>query len=558
MMIRNRCLKGLLLLVVVTGVVAACAPPTPEVVEKEVEVTRQVEVQVTRVVEKEVEVEVEKEVLITPTPQPEKHAKYVFLFVGDGLAVAQRNAAELYVAATARTGDRPEDVDLLMNTFPAQGMNTTYDLTSVIPDSASTATSLATGHKTASGVVGMDASGKQVYENISEVAKANGWKVGIVSSVSIDHATPASFYAHEPSRGNYREIGEALATSDFDYFAGGPLKRPTTSSDKQTELTDLYEMAEDNGFTVAVGKAEFDALKPGVGKVFAVPDYNIGGQALYYTMDRVPENNLSIVDLTRKGIELLDNPDGFFLMVEAGKIDWACHANDAAAAIHDTIAFDNAISEAFEFYRDHPKETLIVVTGDHETGGMTIGFAGTKYSAFFEKIQHQNISYDEFNAQVAEWREAGNTRFEDTWPVIEEHFGLLFLTADAREELEAKADEGDKAAEMQYGLALSDLELEMLEEGFERSMKGEEERAQDDYQYLLYGSYEPYVVKLTHVLNQKAGISWTSYSHTGVPVQTSAIGVGAEMFNGYYDNTDIHAKMMAIAGFGGSLAMASQ
>ncbi len=551
-MYRNKVVTGIALALTLVILISGCAAPTPEVIEKEVEVTK--EVKVTEVVE----VEVEKEVLITPTPEPEKKAKYIFLFIGDGMAVAQRNAAELYLAATVGAGARPEETTLLMNTFPAQGMNTTYDLTSVIPDSASTGTALATGKKTASGVVGMDASGTTAYENISEVAKANGWKVGIVSSVSIDHATGASFYAHEPTRGNYREIDEALANSDFDYFAGGPVKRPTTSSDKETELPDVYEMAEDNGFTVAVGKAEFDALKPGVGKVFVVPDYNIGGQALYYTLDDVPENDISIVDMTRKGIELLDNPDGFFMMVEGGKIDWACHANDAAAAIHDTIAFDNAIAEAYRFYEEHPDETLIVVTGDHETGGMSIGFAGTKYSSFFDKIQHQDISYDQFNTQVAEWREAGNTRFEDTWPVVKEHFGLKFLTAAEREELAAKAEEGDDDAKAQLGMVVSDLELDLLEQGFERSMKGEEERSADDYQYLLYGGYEPYVVKLTHVLNQKAGISWTSYSHTGIPVQTSAVGVGAEVFNGYYDNTDVHAKMMAIAGFGDSMAKASE
>ena len=445
-----------------------------------------------------------------------------------------------------------------MNTFPAQGMNTTYDLTSVIPDSASTGTALATGNKTASGVVGMDASGTTAYETISEVAKANDWKVGVVSSVSIDHATPASFYAHVPKRGNYREIDEALANSDFDYFAGGPLKRPTTSNDKEQELPDVYEMAEDNGFTVARGRAEFDALEPGVGKVFVVPDYRIGGEALYYTMDDVVENDLSIVDLTAKGIELLDNPEGFFLMVEAGKIDWACHANDAAAAIHDTIAFDNAVAEAYEFYLEHPEETLIVVTGDHETGGMSIGFAGTKYSSFFEKVQHQNVSYDQFNAQVAAWREAGNTRFEDTWPVIEENFGLVFVTDAERAELEAKVGEGDEEAEARMAMVVSELQLDLLRQGFERSMRGEEERAEDEQQYLLYGGYEPYVVKVTHVLNQKAGISWTSYSHTGIPVQTSAIGVNAELFNGYYDQVDIHTKMMGIAGFGGTMAMASE
>jgi alkaline phosphatase len=403
----------------------------------------------------------------------------------------------------------------------------------------------------------MGPDGKVSYENISEIAKSNGWKVGIVSSVSIDHATGAAFFAHQPKRGSYREIDEQLAASDFDYFAGGPLKRPDVSSDKKTEMPDVYKMAEENGFNVVRGgRRDLEAIKPGTGKVFFTPDYKIGGNAMYYSIDRVPENNVSIVDLTRKGIELLDNPDGFFMMVEGGKIDWACHANDAAASIHDTIAFDNAVAEAIDFYREHPDETLIIAAADHETGGMTIGFAGTRYSSFIDKIQHQKMSYDQFNAQVAEWREAGDTEFEDTWPVIEENFGLLFLSEEEMADLEAKAEEGDEEAEATLGMALSELERDTLEKGFERSMQGEEERAQDDYQYLLYGGYEPYVVKLTTVLNQKSGISWTSYSHTGVPVQVSAVGVGAEMFNGYYDNVEVFNKMVTIAGFEGKMVMA--
>lgn len=98
-------------------------------------------------------------------------------------------------------------------------------------------------------------------------------------------------------------------------------------------------------------------------------------------------------------------------------------------------------------------------------------------------------------------------------------------------------------------MALSDLELKAIQEAFQQSMLGEKERAKDDYTYLLYGGYEPVSVKLTTILNNKAGIGWTSYSHTGVPVQTSALGAGAEMFNGYYDQTDIYTKMMKITGF---------
>lgn len=490
-------------------------------------------------------------------------AKYIFVFIGDGMGVAQRNAAELYKAATANPDARPEETKLLMNTFPAQGMNTTYDLTSVIPDSASTATAIASGHKTASGVIGMDPEGITSYEYISEAAKANGWKVGIISSVSLDHATPAAFYSHQQSRQNMYEICVDLANSDFDYFAGGQMKSKNKKDAEGKSLPNAMGLAVANGFKIAVGRSDFDTITASDGKILAVSDVVDKDAAMYYTLDQ-PDGYISLAEFVEKGIEVLDNSDGFFMMVEGGKIDWACHANDAAASIYDTLAFDDAVAVAYEFYEQHPDETLIVVTGDHETGGMTIGYAGTGYSAFFEKIQNQNLSYIEFGKMLETFKsENPDAEFENVLPLIEEAFGLYVIPADEKAALEqaiadGAAEDASEAAkkaaaeaeeELYNSMALTDLELPIVEEAFQQSMLGMEERAQDDYTYLLYGGYDPLSIKLTTILNQKSGIAWTSYSHTGTPVQTSAIGVGAEMFNGYYDQTDIHAKMMQIAGF---------
>ncbi|MBC8446952.1 MAG: alkaline phosphatase [Chloroflexi bacterium] len=551
-----RKLSALLVLVIVVGLLAGCPLPPPQVVEKEVVVEKTVIETV--VIEKQVVIE--KEVMVTPIPEPAAKAKYIFLFIGDGMAVAQRTSAEVYRAAIE--GGRPEALKLVMNSFPGQGMNTTYDLTSVIPDSASTGTALATGQKTSSGRISMDADGKEVFETIAEMAKAKGMKVGIVSSVSIDHATPASFYAHQTSRNNYYEISHELANSGFDYFGGGPPKYP---AGKEGDKADAIEAAKANGYTVAVGRAEFDKLAPEMGKVWAMPDYTIGGNALYYALDR-PADDVTLAEYTAKGIELLDNPDGFFMMVEGGKIDWACHANDAGTAINDTLAFDAAVAEGVKFYEQHPAETLIVVTGDHECGGMTIGFAGTRYATFFDKIQHQTMSCDTFSGNLAEYKEThtpADVKFEDMVPMIEEAFGLYVIPADEKAALEKAVADGkaegasddainagkEAEKELTQSMALTDLELEILVGAFEQSMLGKEERATDDYTYLLYGGYEPLTVKLTTILNQKAGISWTSYSHTGIPVQTSALGVGYERFNGYYDNTDVAKNIMAIAGF---------
>jgi alkaline phosphatase len=185
-------------------------------------------------------------------------AKYIFVFIGDGMGVAQRNAAELYMA-NMKGVDRPERTKLVMNTFPAQGMNTTYDLSSVIPDSALTATAIACGFKTKSGVIGMDAGGKVSYENIAEVAKKQGWKVGILSSVSLDHATPAAFYAHVPSRRLMYDISMHLVNSGFNYFACGQMLE--MKDKKDPNKPDALEVARRNGYIIAMGRTGFDQLK---------------------------------------------------------------------------------------------------------------------------------------------------------------------------------------------------------------------------------------------------------------------------------------------------------
>ena len=522
-----------------------CATPTPQIVEKEI----------TKVVEKPVEKVVEKVVTATPVPvaptvaptaAPKPVAKYMFVFIGDGMAAAQRNSAELYLAATKSATARPEETRLLMNTFPAQGMNTTYDLTSVIPDSASTGTAIASGYKTASGVVGMDPAGKVSYETIAEYAKKQGWKVGVVSSVSLDHATPAAFYAHQSSRSKYYEIANDMINSNFDYFEGGGLLQPKGAKGDQTEVLDT---AKTKGYAVVKTRADFDKLTPASGKVIAINEKLQDSNAIEYDMDRA-QGTLSLTDFTRKGIELLDNPKGFFLMVEGGKIDWSCHANDAAASIRDTLALDTAIAEAYKFYQARPKETLIIVTGDHETGGMTIGFAGTQYSAFFDRIQNQKMSYVAFNDKLAEFKKAKGpeAKFADIVPLIQDAFGLIVMSKEDRAALVEKA-KTDKDAAKKLGMVLSDVELKTVQDAFAETIKDAKLRATDEYTYLLYGGYEPLTVKLTTILNQKAGIGWTSYSHTGVPVQTSAVGVNAETFNGYYDQPDIYKKMMVIAGF---------
>jgi len=497
---------------------------------------------------------------IASAEQEQAKAKYVFLFIGDGMAAAQRYAAELYLAKEKGL-TRPEDAKLVMNTFPAHGMATTYDLTSVIPDSASAGTAIACGRKTKSRVLGMDAEGKVAYENIAEKAKKKDWKIGILSTVSLDNATPAAFYAHVPHRNRMYDISLQLANSGFDYFAGGQLFEPADKKDPSKP--NALETAKNNGYTIAMGRPGYEGLKPGAGKVIAMNSVVDDQAAMYFTIDRnKSKDHVTIAEYLEKCIELLDNPTGFFIMVEGGKIDWACHVNDAASAIHDVLALDEAVAVAVRFYEKHPKETLIIVTGDHETGGMAIGFTGTKYSSFVDKLRHQNMSYIEFSKKIEAYkkdRTAADAKLEDLMPLIKDAFGLFVMpaggkaaspdkTSDASKETKKAAEKADQ--ELDHGMALSDLELKVLREAFKLSMLSKDARPKDEHTFLLYGKHDPLTVKLTTIMSNKAGIGWTSFAHTGLPVQTSALGVGAEMFNGYYDQTDIFKKMINITGLG--------
>jgi alkaline phosphatase len=444
-------------------------------------------------------------------------AKYVFLFVGDGMAMPQISSAEVF--ANARSSKDITISRLGFSRFPVAGLTTTYDAGTFITDSASAATAFATGNKTLSGVINMDAGKTRSFKTIAEYAHEAGKKVGIVSSVTLNHATPAAFYAKVPSRSDYYDIAVQLANSGFEYFAGGRVDQATG---KNGDQPDAVGIARANGYTYVNTDAAFRALRPGAGKVIAVNQRLQDSGSMPYAMD-LKAGELTLADYTRKGIELLrDNPQGFFMMVEGGKIDWACHANDAGAVIYDVLAFDEAIKAAVDFARQYPDETLIVVTGDHETGGMTIGFAGTQYETFFDKVGLQQRSYIAFDDEVLTPYKKNTpgerARLVDLLPAIQESFGIDFNS-------------------------LSDFQKEQIEFAFRRSMGNEAIQPFTEDQYLLYGGYEPLTVKLTQTMNQTAGIGWTTYSHTGVPVSTFAYGVHQELFGGYYDNTDIFRKL---------------
>ena len=452
--------------------------------------------------------------------------KYVFMFIGDGMSHVQINAAQVFNGNNTK-GDIALS-PLSFTQFPVLGLQTTYDATSFCPDSASTATSLSSGIKTHSGVLGMGVDKTTKTENIAEkLKKQKDWKIGIVSTVTLNHATPAAYYAHTPSRNNYYDIGLQLVASDFDYFAGGSINKAADGGKES-----IYDLAKAKGYTYVDTKDAIESLNSNSGKVYAQSPRLQDSGAMPYALD-MTSNDVSLAEFVKKGIEVLDNEKGFFMMVESGKIDWACHANDAAAEIGDLLAFDDAVEVAIDFAKKHPGETLIVVTGDHETGGMTIGYASTGYNTAFDILKQQKLSYVAFDESIKEMkREKGNLGFDEVMELVTKDFGLVAPIVNAT----------DKA------LVLTDVEYARLQEAFNQSMLPSDKRTKDDVTALLYGGYDPLSVTITHILNNKAGIGWTSYSHTGTPVSVYAEGVGAQLFSGSYDNTDIYYKLRDIVG----------
>ena len=251
-------------------------------------------------------------------------------------------------------------------------MATTFSATNSVTDSSAAGTALATGAKTYNGAIGMD-DNKSVLQSVAERAKKSGKKVGVTTSVSVDHATPAAFYAHQPDRGMYYEIALDLPKAGFDFYAGGGFLKPTTTADKK-EAPSIFPIFEEAGYTVARGLDEYKSKSVQADKMILIQKEGAEPSCLPYAIDR-QEGDLTLAEITESAISFLTKGSnkGFFLMVEGGKIDWACHGNDPATAFEEVVDMDNAIKVAYEFYKKHPKETLIVVTADHETGGLGLG-----------------------------------------------------------------------------------------------------------------------------------------------------------------------------------------
>ena len=449
------------------------------------------------------------------------------------MGISQAIVTDIYLKSIYKT-----DTSLFFTGFPVCGLTSTKCVDSYITDSGAAGTAIACGQKTMTGVIGMDSTKTIKLKTIADQLKEKNWKIGIISNVSLNHATPAVFYSHQPSRNNYNDIAIEMAESDVDYFGGGGIK---IKSDSIINREHIYEIFRKNEFNIVNNKETFGNWKNKDGKMLAINPVLSSGEAMPYVIDN-PQKSISLADFTEKGIELLDNEDGFFMMIEGGKIDWACHSNDAATVITETLAFNEAIGEALEFYNSHPDETLIIVTADHETGGMSVGWSGTHYSLFYDLLRQQNISYDEFSDKINKYISSHtiqNASIDHLLPLINEHFGLIYLPEKVLDSLSKieNSESGILAETLQ--LSLSPEEMDMLNKALYDSF------IKDNENYdILYGGGSPLAVTTIKILDNKAGVGWTTFSHTGIPVATYAKGINADLFSGFYENSDIPKKIL--------------
>lgn len=408
------------------------------------------------------------------------YPKYIFLFIGDGMSSTQVELTEIY--QNSIEGKETDAQELLsFSKFQTIGLRKNYTKTSYIPDSAASATALSSGALTYNGAINMDMDLKEV-DSIAYQLHNQKKKIGIITTVALNHATPAAFYANAESRTDYDKISYDLIESGFEYFAGGSFIL------NQLSLSNIKNYASEQGYTIIDSESLLQNIDRNTKNIIISPTATREG-FLDFAIDNRTEFNLE--NYVRKGIEVLDNKYGFFIMTESGLIDYAGHNNDARSVISEVEELDKAVEVALEFAKKHPKETLIIVTGDHETGGLTLGNNTVTYSVELGNLQKQRNSY----VKLIEYAEQIQTH------QIPYELVLRYLQTN-------------------YGIVDEDLQ-----EAYERTLAGDTQALRE---------------KVLASINQNAGIYYSTTYHTADRISVYAYGASSEKFAGVYDSAEFN------------------
>ena len=452
-----------------------------------------------------------------------QQAKYVFYFIGDGMGVNHVHGTEMYQSELkGEIGISP----LLFTQFPYATMVTTFSATNGVTDSAAAGTALATGKKTKNGALGVEKDLTTRANSVATWAKENGYRVGVSSSVSIDHATPAAFYAHQGSRSSYYNIGLDLIEANFDFYAASDFLDPNNTRAKDGKTYEsLYTLTQKAGFTLARGYKDYQKKAKKAEKMILFQSEAASAKdnsSIPYAIDR-KKGDLSLADITRAGINFLskNNNQGFFLMVEGGKIDWAAHSNDGATVMTEVQDLDEAVKVAYEFYEQHPDETLIVVTADHETGGMALGIGS--YYLNLQAFKEQKVSEGEFTNILNGLRKKYKNQvpWEAVQEALKDNFGFWAnIKLDEKQEARLKAI---------YDKSFSNQPIDLEKSEYQQN--------------------EPLAGEAKRILNHIARVGWASGDHSAGYVPVYAIGANAQLFQGRMDNTEIPGKIAEAAGY---------
>ncbi|SFL58524.1 alkaline phosphatase [Gracilibacillus orientalis] len=359
-----------------------------------------------------------------------------------------------------------------------KGLFTTHSANADVTDSAAAGTAMASGVKTNNGVIGLDSEGNDVT-TILDASEEAGKASGLVATSTITHATPASFATSVENRNNQTEIARQYISGEVDVLLGGGKNMflPEAEGGNQEE-SNLIEEAQDAGVTYVEtseelqNNADIDVEEERLLGLFA-------DDALSPELHRDQTVEPSLAEMTETSIEVLEqDKDGFFLMVEGSQIDWAGHANDSAWAMSDVAAFEKAVEEAIDF-AEQDGNTLVIVAGDHDTGGMTTG-SGAYSGLNADILNNVTATGDSMAAQLNEDR-------SNAKEIVEEYTNVTLT----EEEVQSIQDASDAA------------------------------------------------FAINTVVSDHAGIGWTTTNHTGADIPIYAYGPQAEKFAGFHDNTDL-------------------
>ncbi len=460
--------------------------------------------------------------------------KYVFYFIGDGMGVNQINVTETYLAALkGKIGFEP----ICMASFPVVGMVNTYSATNGVTDSAAGGTALACGKKTKNGAIGVLEDLETPVTSIAYWAQQSGKAVGVATTVAITHATPASFYGHQPSRQMYYELGKDLCASGYDFFAGCDFHTPNTKAGEPS----LRELAKAAGYTIVTGNyKDYERRGRKADKLILLQtdeqNAKLESDHLPYALDQT-KDDLTLEQITRAGINFLmsKQKDGFFFQIEGGMIDYACHRNDIGNAINEVLDMDKAVKVAYEFYQQHPDETIIVITADHETGGLVMGRG--PYELHTDLLRYQRKSIDELKWMLKEQYKRSPKKFTraavDKVLKAEMGFGSgITLDEKQQQRLNGRWNNVEKAMTAVNALP-GDADV------------AARKKADDDVKARISDMCET----VKHILSEVALISWASGGHSNGYVPVYAVGPGTEVFQGRIDNIEIAPAMARIAGY---------